>query len=196
MIYVLPGMGADNTMYGDTWRNLPNAVFLDWPCYRGEKSISQIAKRIIGEQNISGNDILIGSSLGGMVACEIAKSQGNKFVFLIGSARCKNEITLMFRLLWRLINIAPIKVIQWFCSKSSNKVARMFSCSHPDFIRPMCKAIFTWQGADATVQTFRIHGKSDYIISSPKNPDLSLNGGHLIAMTNPKACVDFICSKL
>jgi len=73
MIYALPGMGADRNMYPGVWQTLADCKFVDWPHYDGEDSIAAIAKRIVNEQKIRAGDVLIGSSLGGIVACEIAK---------------------------------------------------------------------------------------------------------------------------
>ena len=73
MIYALPGMGADKNMYPGAWQTLADCKFVEWPTYNGEDSIAAIAKRITTEQKIRAGDVLIGSSLGGIVACEMAK---------------------------------------------------------------------------------------------------------------------------
>lgn len=72
MTYLLPGMGADGSMFAGPWRTLADAVFVDWPVYRGERTIREVARRVVEEQGIKDGDTVIGASLGGMVACEIA----------------------------------------------------------------------------------------------------------------------------
>ena len=72
MIYTLPGMGANSNMYSGPWLDLPNIKYLDWPKYQGEKSLSEVAEKVINENSISQTDFIAGSSLGGMVALEIA----------------------------------------------------------------------------------------------------------------------------
>ncbi len=193
MIFVLPGMGADNSMYAGSWKNLSDSVFLDWPCYRGEKSISDVAERMIEGNSISTGDILVGSSLGGMVACEIAKRYHPKVLFLLGSARDKNEIHGALAKLYPLISFIPIAALQTMASLTSNSTLSMFRRSEPEFIRAMCRAIFGWEGlGQVPFPVKRIHGKYDRIIPEPSGVDVSLNCGHRVAMHHPEACVDAI----
>lgn len=57
----------------------------------------------------------------------------------------------------------------------------------------MCVAIFDWAGLDeGRIKPLRIHGARDHVIPLPPRVDLALNGSHLIAMTHPEECVQFI----
>jgi hypothetical protein len=62
--YILPGMGADVTMYGPEFKKLQGVQYLDWPVYNNEKTIEDISLKIIREHNITSSDIVGGSSLG------------------------------------------------------------------------------------------------------------------------------------
>jgi len=69
MILVLPGMGADHTMFSaPAWQGIAGARFLDWPAHRGEATIGAFADRVIAEAAIPDGATLIGVSLGGIVA--------------------------------------------------------------------------------------------------------------------------------
>ena len=71
---MLPGMGATAAMYNGLKHKIGFPIdFLNWPPYRGEKTYADVARRIIAEHAITGNDVVGGSSLGGMVALEIAQ---------------------------------------------------------------------------------------------------------------------------
>ena len=74
MIYLFPGMGADRRMYSGPWSSLKPLTCIEWPSYAGETSIADLAKRIIADHSITAGDLLVGSSLCGIVACEIAKT--------------------------------------------------------------------------------------------------------------------------
>ncbi len=87
MLFVLPGMGADHRMYPAPWPSLSDSVFVDWPKFRGEESLTDLAKRLIDEHHIESSAWLAGSSLGGMVACEIATMVSARGLILIGSAK-------------------------------------------------------------------------------------------------------------
>lgn len=100
MIHVLPGMGADHKMYSaPAWQRLSEAQFLDWPVYGHEKSVAEVAARVVAEADIADKDTVIGSSLGGIVGCEIAKIVSLKTLVLIGGATNKTEISTLLSLL-------------------------------------------------------------------------------------------------
>lgn len=76
------------------------------------------------------------------------------------------------------------------------ELMQMFEASQADFIRAMCAAIFEWDGLNEDVITpLRIHGRSDRVIPLPKEVDLVLDGGHLIAMTHSEECVRFLIER-
>jgi len=196
MIHVIPGMGADHQMFSaSAWRALPSAQFHDWPCYRGEKTISAIAERVISEAQIGDGDTVIGTSLGGIVGCEIANRRQLHLLVLIGSAQSSKEISALLTLLHPLATLAPLDFIRTAAGKLPGELCEMFSNSDADFIRAMCCAIFTWPGLEASrMRPLRIHGRHDHVIPPPASADLLLDGGHLIAMTHATECVAYLQS--
>ena len=91
--YLLPGMGANSSMYDLLRQELDFEInFIDWPKYNGEKAYSEVAKRIIEENDIQDGSICGGSSLGGMVAIEIAKQKKIAAIVLLGSATSSVEV--------------------------------------------------------------------------------------------------------
>ena len=117
MIYTLPGMGANSNMYSGPWLEIQNMKYLDWPKFRGEKSLSEVAERVICENDISRSDSVAGSSLGGLVALEIADKLKNERVFIFGSAVTKTEINPLLRLLSPFAEVTPINFIQTIAGK-------------------------------------------------------------------------------
>lgn len=192
MIHALPGMGADHRMYQHEWLALPNFIAHDWPEYRGEKTLTDVARSVCDEWNIRDSDVLVGSSLGGMVACEIAKSRKISHLFLIGSAVDRSEVNRLFAATYWLINVMPITLMKRVASRFDNDVMQMFAASNTAFIRQMCSAIFNWEGLGATSTiVHRIHGKHDWVIPPPRHVGLMLDGGHLVAITQARECVEY-----
>lgn len=188
-------MGASSEMYDSLKRELGFKVhFLDWPDYRNEVSYREIAERIVGENSINDCDIIGGSSLGGMVALEIATIVNARAVILMGSALAKNEINKLIALLLPLASITPLSLINKLAGKNENIVLQMFSRSDPDFIRSMCIYISSWPGyLGPADKVFRIHGENDHIIDCPQSRcEIVKNAGHLLAMTHAKECSEFI----
>jgi pimeloyl-ACP methyl ester carboxylesterase len=193
MIHAIPGMGADRRMYPVAWLSLPEFSAHDWMPYADELSLADVARSMCEARSIEDGDIIVGSSLGGMVACEVTKIRSIPVLYLIGSAVRKEEVNGLLALLHPLAKIAPIEWLRCLAGKIPMDVAQMFADIEPPFIRVMCSAIFQWDGLGATsTKVFRIHGKHDIVIPAPIQADLLLDGGHLISMTHAEECVTFI----
>ncbi|AHF94488.1 hypothetical protein OPIT5_17540 [Opitutaceae bacterium TAV5] len=213
MIYVLPGMGADNRMYAGSWRKLPDCVFLDWPAYAGETSLAAVARRVVDEAGIGDDAVVVGTSLGGMVACEIAKIRRVRQLVLVASAVRKEEVSRVLAALRPLAGLLPggwVKVVTGNLLKSLagglreaerdvvREAVRMYVESDPCFVRAMCRAIFRWEGFDVQaaresgVTVLRLHGKRDRVLLPSGDVDAWLEGGHLITMTHARECIEFL----
>ena len=197
MNYFLPGMGATSEMYEGAWLKIPNCSFLDWPAYEGEKNLEQMADKVIATYGITSNDMIWGTSLGGMVACEITKVLEMEKVGLLGSAKHPNEIQALLRYFSSLAKITPISFVQRLAGKSDAKLLQMFKQSDADFIKNMSLAVFNWDGLDASkTDIIRIHGKKDHVIPLPQDAQHIIDGGHLIVMTHAEEIVEIITPHL
>ena len=193
--FILPGMGASSKMYNSLRQEIGFEInFLNWPVYKNEKSYKEVAERIILENQISAQDIIGGSSLGGMVTLEIAALLDSEAVVLMGSALNPSEITKLLSILSPLASITPLSMIQKLSGKHENIVSQMFSDSNTDFLRAMCKYISSWPGYHGSLEkVYRIHGKKDHIIPCPHDGcDVIENAGHLLAITHAKECSAFL----
>ena len=197
MIHALPGMGADRRMFPSPWDSLPDFVAHDWPAYQGEDSLAGFARTVVESFAIEDGDIVIGTSLGGMVACEVAKIRKLRRLILIGSAVDKSEVSRLLAFLHPLAGIAPLEWLAFSAGKIPGELPQMFAGVNPGFIRAMCAAIFRWDGlGNATVTCLRIHGSHDHIIPPPDSVDLLLDAGHLIGVTHAAECREFVSSAL
>ena len=193
MIYILPGMGGDRRMYPGPWQTLSGSKFIEWPDYAGESSLEEVAARILSLHEIPDGSTVVGSSLGGMVGCEIARLRALRELVLVGSALHREEINPCFAHLHPLIVYPPLRLAQRVAGSLPGELLRMFSDADPHFIRAMCRAIFQWRGAAGlNTPMRRIHGRRDHIISRPVGADLFVSGRHVIAMTNAAECVAFV----
>ena len=193
MIHALPGMGANHRMYGEPWPTLPGFVADDWPPYSGETTLEQIAQSFCEKRGVQDGDILIGSSLGGMVACEITRIRRIPELYLIGSAVHPDEISGLLSSLLPLAQITPFDWLRFSAGSIPGELTQMFAEVDPLFVRAMCQVVFDWKGlTPVATKLFRIHGLRDWVIPPPNNVNLLLDGGQLIAMSHAKECVDFI----
>ena len=193
MIYILPGMGADHRMYPPPWPSLVDSTFIDWPAYAGELTLAEVAQAIVAKHALARGAWLVGSSLGGMVACEIARLISVRGLILVGSATTRDEVSSWFSRLSPFFELAPINLVRQLAGIVPAEIAQMFKDSDPAFVRAMCRAIIRWEGLrNATIKIHRIHGRRDRVILFPSGVDLALDGGHLIAMTHAAECVAYI----
>jgi pimeloyl-ACP methyl ester carboxylesterase len=89
-------MGADRGMFSaPSWQSIAGAKFVDWPQYGGETTVAAIADRVIEQAAIPDGATLIGTSLGGIVACEIASRRHLKALVLVASAVRRQEIAAL-----------------------------------------------------------------------------------------------------
>ncbi len=193
MIHALPGMGADRRMYPAPWDSLPHFAARDWVRPAGEKTLKDIAASMCAAKGIRNGDVLVGASLGGMVACEITKIRNIRALYLVGSAISKGEVNGWLAALHPLAQVAPLDWLQVSAGQLPTQLADMFSQADAGFVRTMCSAIFAWEGlGDTQTKVFRLHGKHDLVIPPPAHADLLLDGGHLITMSQAGPCVNFI----
>ena len=191
--FLLPGMGADSSMYDVLQAHLTFEVsFINWPKYGGEKSYVEVAKRVIDETTIMDGDIVGGSSLGGMIALEVARLKKLKAVVLIGSAIDPTEIQAILALLFPIAALTPISLIQLLVGKHQGAIARMFAEADPSFIRAMCRYLQEWPGFTTSLApVYRIHGQKDHVIPCPRaGCEIIENAGHLVAVTHSKKCAE------
>lgn len=198
--FLLPGMGADSTMYGSEFKKIDKLILINWPEYEYENSLANLAKKIIRLYQIQEGDIVGGSSLGGMIAAEISKYVKLKKIFLIGSSLISLKINPMLRHASGFVNIAPIYTIQKiaknmavFYNGHNKRVLEMFNKTNASFIKSMCLAVSKWEGCHIPqCRVFKIHGGKDKIIFPEKDSIIIENAGHMIAITHELQVVKFI----
>lgn len=193
MIFALPGIGADRRVFPGAWQELADVKFVEWTPYVSARTIPDLAAAITDGEGITEGDSLIGTSLGGMVACEIAKLRNIDRLVLVASAVSRDEISGLLAVLRPLAPCAPVKLVKALSAIVPGDPARMMGDADEGFVRAMCVAVLDWDGVTAAHPgMIRIHGARDLVILPPKRADLMLNGGHLIAMTHAGECVAFL----
>jgi len=136
---------------------------------------------------------MIGSSLGGMVACEITKIRRIPRLYLVGSAVKPQEVSRLLAAIHPLAQMAPLDWLRLSACAIPLELAQMFTTVEASFVRVMCSAVFEWKGLGVSEsKVYRLHGKLDLVIPPPEKPDLLLGGGHLISVTHAQECAEFI----
>ena len=86
-IFLIAGLGADTRLYNNIDLQDNDVIPVDWIEPNENDTLSIYAQKIIHQYFIDGNSIVIGTSLGGMIAIEIAKHVRLNKVILISSIK-------------------------------------------------------------------------------------------------------------
>jgi pimeloyl-ACP methyl ester carboxylesterase len=90
-IFLIPGMGADTRIYKNIDLQGNELIFVDWIDPEPTDTLATYAQKLILQYTIQPGSIVIGNSLGGMLAIEIAKVIPMEKVILISSIRTIDE---------------------------------------------------------------------------------------------------------
>ncbi len=199
-IYCLSGLGADERIFKNLAIDQANLIFLKWAPFSEDDDIPSYARKmavLIPEVN----PIILGLSFGGMVATEIALQMSVRQVFLISSAKGKQELGPMNWGLRFLIsnNLIPYKLLKQpnqilfnrfgaTTGEEKNILSEIVRDTDPRFLRWAFKAILRWQNTTIPPNLVQIHGTADKLIEPAQiHPHHWIDQGtHMMAYNRAK----------
>lgn len=210
-IYVISGLGADHTVFCRL--NLPGYQFIHvkWVEPVKGESLGDYAKRLLPQ--ITGkNPIILGLSLGGMLALEVAKLIPTKRVISLSSATNYSELPFRYKLAGglRLQKILPVyafargnRFTYWIfgVKKKEDKVIldEVFINLNKGFLYWALNAVLNWDNEVLPKNLNRIHGTSDLILPLKKTSEydeIVQGGTHLMLLNQPKDVIEAIMRQL
>lgn len=191
-VYFISGLAADSRVFKHI--QLPGgyeAVHLEWIKATKNESLESYAGRLAEKIDGSEKFLLIGLSMGGMIAAEIAKKYKPAATILISSVSTHKQFPFHFKLAYylRLHRLLPGHFF-----KSASLIKRLFTTetsenkkiiqqvikeSDPAFIRWALGAILQWKNEDIPDPVWHIHGSADEIF-----PVRLVNPTHIISKGN------------
>ncbi|MBS1610272.1 MAG: alpha/beta hydrolase [Bacteroidetes bacterium] len=195
--YFISGLGADKKAFYKL--KLPagyEVVYLDWITPQPKESLKNYAHRFSHSIEEKEDFILVGLSLGGMIAAEIARIKPPKKLILLSTVSSSIEIPWYFR--WagkagihRIIPTGLYKrmtIINHFMgSKSKTDKAIVLSFVKqvdPSFIQWAINAILEWNQHEPLDNSIHIHGSKDRLLPHryTKASHIIENGRHLMVL--------------
>jgi pimeloyl-ACP methyl ester carboxylesterase len=200
-VYFISGLGADRRIFKNI--QLPPSfqpVFLDWIPPLKNESLSQYALRLA--ENIDRNEefSLIGLSMGGMLAVEIARQLQPVQTILISSIPVSGQLPSYYRWLGalQLHKLLPVVVV-----KRTALVKRLFTAETREdkkmldamvrnmdvpFMRWALGAILQWKNSIVPEHLFQLHGTRDEIlpVRLTKPTYRIKKGGHLMILNRAR----------
>jgi len=165
MTFLIPGIGGTAELFSDYQFSFPFRA-VDYPRPKTmEMSIHQYAEQFVEHHEIQSGDVLVGMSLGGMLACEISKVVEINQLVLISSGTHREHINPLLRRLGFLGRHMPFAWLQKLpvpvATRLRRRLIRMFREVDPAFLSWACTQAPLWEGMDRHPNLTQIHGDWD-----------------------------------
>jgi len=197
-VYLIPGLGADGTIFRKLrFPAYCKPVCLNWIKPLAGESLHSYAGRMGAAIDRDQPFILVGMSLGGMLATELAAMTQPVCTILLSSVPSPEHLPRLYRLagkagVHRLIPVNLFRygslIKRWFTGeKKEDKtlLKRMIRSSDPAFIKWAVHAVLTWKGCPCRGSFYHIHGDRDGILPyrCTQPTHTIVKGTHMMVLT-------------
>jgi pimeloyl-ACP methyl ester carboxylesterase len=201
-VFLIAGLGADTRLYNNI--DIPSGyevIPVDWLDPNKTDTLKTYAQKLIYQYNITRGSIVIGTSLGGMLAMEIAKLIPLNKTILISSIKTSDEAPGYFRLFRNvpLFKILPGKIFSsmgfmikpMFGNMTDGDawlLNDMLRNTSPAFIKWAMGAVVKWDNKIIPPNVYHIHGDKDLVFpyKNVKNTELIKGGTHIMVYNMAK----------
>jgi pimeloyl-ACP methyl ester carboxylesterase len=198
-VYLFPGQGSDYRLFSklDLGKKY-DTIYIHYPVAERNISLEDYSKLLIRQIDTSGNFILIGVSLGGMICTELTDILHPAKTIIISSAKQRSELPFRYRILktlpiYLLIPAGLIKAGAFVAQpivEPDRKLVRdtcihMLKAKSPAFLKQSITMIVKWKRTTSNDAIIHIHGTHDHTIPFRRiNADYSIeNGSHFMILT-------------
>ncbi|HEY0679061.1 MAG TPA: alpha/beta hydrolase [Chitinophagaceae bacterium] len=197
-VYFISGLGADGRVFRHI--QLPEGfepVFINWLQPGKSESLQNYAFRLAESINSDEPFAIIGLSMGGMMAVEIAKQYNPVITILISSVSGSGHLPVYYKAagkikLHKLLPVSLLKsgsMIKRFFTSETNEdkelVRQLIRDTDPAFIRWALNAILQWESDPYTGPLIHIHGTGDGIlpVRFTRPTHTITKAGHMMVLT-------------
>ncbi len=199
IIYLIPGQGSDYRVFKnlsfDSSFEIRN-IYYSVP--EKKMQLPDFARELSAQIDTSRNFILIGVSLGGMIASEMNEFLSPEKTILISSAKNRKELPFRYRFqrIIPLYKIFPKRVLKGGAfimqplvepdrNKDKDTFVGMLKDKDPDFLKRTIGMIMQWDRTEYNKNILHIHGDKDKTIPirNVKYDHLVPKGSHMMVLT-------------
>ncbi|MFT5821395.1 MAG: pimeloyl-ACP methyl ester carboxylesterase [Crocinitomix sp.] len=211
-IYFIPGQGADKRLFGKIKldeRFIVNHITYETPTKNS--TMRSYAEELAQQIDQSKPFILIGASLGGMLATEITSFLEPMRTILISSAKQRSELPFRYRFqkqlpFYKLVPASLVKlgakILQPLVESDRNKEKTIFkamlNAKDPKFLSRTVHMIVNWERQTAEDSIIHIHGNKDHTlpIKNVQYDYLIEGGSHMMSLTRAEEINQLILAVL
>jgi len=198
-VYLIPGQGGDARLFNNLQLDSSFTVkHINYDLPVKDSSMKAYAMQLSEQVDTAEPFVLIGVSLGGMLAVEMSEILQPEKTIIISSAKNKNElpVKLKFQQKVPLYKMVPGKVARWGAfvlqpiveydrNKEKATFKAMLTDKDPEFLKRTIPMIINWDRTTNNTKITHIHGDRDNTISI-KNVSCDItvkNGSHMMVLT-------------
>ncbi len=194
-IFLIPGMGADSRIYGRLKFDGYEAIYIDWIEPEPTDTLVTYAAKLIGKYHITDGAVLVGNSLGGMLAVEMAKIIRADKVILISSIKSVDESPAYFKL-FRSVPVHKVIPPKFFTDldfllelvfgqmeKEDRELFKdMLKKCSPEFLQWAMGAVLNWDNTAVPDNVFEVVGDKDMVFpyKNLKDAEIIKGGTHMM----------------
>lgn len=195
-LYLIPGLGADHRLFGKLDLSGHTVHYLDWPTMPEGSSLKDFAVKLAARVDATRSHVLIGVSMGGMVAQELAELTNPVQVIIISSWKGPQEMPRQIRLLrgthpermlTPMILRQTLSLARWQMGIETPEDVALFdqliTVHGIDQLKVQINACVTWPGpTEPVAHLVHIHGDRDRLmpIANVKNARIIAGGSHFM----------------
>ena len=197
-IYLIPGQGSDSTIFEKlTFPEGYEITHIEYVTPEHNETMQAYAIRL-AQQVTEKECILIGVSLGGMLATEMTNILSPLKTIIISSAKGKNDLPRrytfqqkipIYRLVSPRMNKLGAKILQPIVEPDRNNEKEAFKAmldhKDPIFLNRTIAMIINWDRQSTDKEIIHIHGDNDHTVPI-RNVDYDYkveNGSHMMTLT-------------
>lgn len=199
-IYLIPGTGANGELFEKLSIEKYDTVWLEYLMPEQKESFSHYIDRMAAKIDTTQAYSIVGVSLGGMIATELAERLSPEEVIVIAGAKQQSELPSHYHLfrylplhriiggramIWGTQLMQPL--FEPMSAADELKFKDMISQKSPFFIKTAVRWMINWKRDSYREDIIHIHGDKDHTlpIKHIKSDDLIKikDGGHMITYT-------------
>ncbi len=199
VVYLISGQGADHRLFANLKLDGEYATkHIKYVLPNQKMTMKEYAKELSNQIDISTQFMLIGVSLGGMLATEMSEFLNPQKVILISSAKSRRELPRRYTFqkdvpLYKILSGGMAKrgaqimqpIVEPVQKQYKEIFKSMLNDKDPEFLKRTIGMIINWERVCYSNEIIHIHGDKDNTIPirNVKYDYLIENGSHMMVLT-------------